>query len=452
MSLCVPEKSCAKSFKDENNHLTSKKVLVKGILWNLIGKFMPMMVAFLSIPFVIKGVGIEKFGILTLIWSVIGYSSLFDLGLGRALTQLVSKKIGENDTQDLPGLIWTGIFLLFCLSLFGSLVLSLNAGFIASKLLKVSSDYLPECINSIYFISLCLPVFFISSACGGVLASYQKFGVINAVNIPLAVLNFIGPLIILPFTKELNYIVASLVLGRIISMVLFFYFCGKIVENFYYLGFKTEYVKKMLKFGGWVTVSSIISPIMVTFDRFFISNILSASVVAYYTTPYEVTTRMLIVPGCIVSVMFPAFSKELTSDPLRAKRMFVKSLKYTILILAVPCTALFFFAKPALSLWINAEFASKSYLIAQTLAVGVLIVGSSYIPYNFIQAMGRSDITAKFHLIELPFYILTLFMLVKTFGITGAAYAWTGRVLLDAILLQTYSTKLFRTFQKKLEA
>jgi O-antigen/teichoic acid export membrane protein len=56
-----------------------------------------MLVAVFCIPILIGGLGKDRFGVLTLAWAVIGYASLFDLGLGRALTQLVAKKLGAGE-------------------------------------------------------------------------------------------------------------------------------------------------------------------------------------------------------------------------------------------------------------------------------------------------------------------------------------------------------------------
>jgi O-antigen/teichoic acid export membrane protein len=57
------------------------------------------------------------------------------------------------------------------------------------------------------------------------------------------------------------------------------------------------------------------------------------------------------------------------------------------------------------------------------------------IPYTLLQALGRPDLTARFHLIELPVYVLVLWSMIRTFGIEGAAIAWLIRVALDALLL-----------------
>jgi len=49
--------------------------------------------------------------------------------------------------------------------------------------------------------------------------------------------------------------------------------------------------------------------------------------------------------------------------------------------------------------------------------------------------MGRPDLTAKLHLIELPVYLTALVVLTKRYGVEGAAIAWSGRCALDMVLL-----------------
>src|SRR5258708_10454016 len=70
--------------------------LARNAVWNLLSLAAPMLVALGAIPVLIRTLGADRFGILTLAWMLIGYCSLFDLGLGRALTKLGSWGFGEE--------------------------------------------------------------------------------------------------------------------------------------------------------------------------------------------------------------------------------------------------------------------------------------------------------------------------------------------------------------------
>src|SRR4029077_5314415 len=104
------------------SHLTSGRLLAHNTVWNLLGQFLPMVVGVVTIPLLIRGIGVARFGVLSLAWIVIGYFSLFDLGIGRALTKLVADKIGTHQDHAIPALVWTSLVLMFLLSVFGGLI------------------------------------------------------------------------------------------------------------------------------------------------------------------------------------------------------------------------------------------------------------------------------------------------------------------------------------------
>lgn len=78
-------------------------------VWNLLGTGLPLLVGLFTIPFLITRIGVEAFGILTLVWALIGYFSLFDFGLGRALTQQVASRLAARQPDQIPALLTSGL-------------------------------------------------------------------------------------------------------------------------------------------------------------------------------------------------------------------------------------------------------------------------------------------------------------------------------------------------------
>jgi len=73
--------------------------------------------------------------------------------------------------------------------------------------------------------------------------------------------------------------------------------------------------------------------------------------------------------------------------------------------------------------------------VLQWLTVGVFINSLAQVAFALIQGTGRPDLTAKLHLIELPFYLVMVWWLIGAYGIEGAAIAWVVRVGVDTIFL-----------------
>jgi O-antigen/teichoic acid export membrane protein len=199
----------------------------------------------------------------------------------------------------------------------------------------------------------------------------------------------------------------------------------------------------LLRFGGWMTVSNIVSPLMVTLDRFLIGATVSMTAVAYYATPYEIATKFWVIPGVVVPVMFPAFSAGFAHDRERTASLYRRCVKYIFLVLFPAVVLTVGLARSGLTLWLGADFAQHSFRVLQWLAVGVLLNGLATIPFALVQGAGRPDLTAKLHLVELPLYLLALWWLISVYGVEGAAMAWTARVGVDGVVLFGMAHRFF---------
>lgn len=184
-----------------------------------------------------------------------------------------------------------------------------------------------------------------------------------------------------------------------------------------------------------MSVSNAVSPLMVYVDRFLIGNLLSIVAVAYYATPYEVATKLLIVPSALVGVLFPAFSTAMASDRSRGAMLYRRAVKYAGIFIFPISFLIIVFSQDMLQVWLGREFAVHSTRVLQILSVGVLANGLAMIPFALIQGTGRADITGKLHMLELPFYMFAVWYLTVHNGITGTAIAWLLRVTVDCILL-----------------
>ena len=426
-----------------SDKLTGWSLLVRNTIFNLIGAGVPLLVAIFAIPLLIDGLGIARFGVLTLAWVVIGYFSLFDLGIGRALTKLVADRLGDSEVQGISSLAWTALILVLLLGIAGSLIVVVLCPWLVEDVLNIPEVLQAETLKSFYLLALSIPVVITTTGLRGILESYQRFDLINAIRIPMGIFIFVCPLLVLPFSNSLYPVVAVLVAGRVVAWLAHLFFCLQVVPELRNgIVFKSNLVKPILSFGSWMTISNIVGPFMVYMDRFAIGAVLSITAVAYYTTPYEVITKIWIIPLSLAGVLFPAFASSLSSDRSRAVVLFGRGVNYTFLAVFPITLLIVMLAHEGLNLWLGEEFARKSAVVLQWLAVGVFINSVARFPFALIQADGRPDITAKLHIFELPLYLVGIYWLINVYGIEGVAIAWTIRLLIDTLLLFLMAQKL----------
>lgn len=414
--------------------------LIKNSIWNVSGYIIPTIVAIPALGFLARVLGTEQFGIFTLAMAIVGYASIFDAGLTRAVVREVS--INRNLEKEKHKIISSATICVFFLSCFGSLLIYIFLPQIVN-LLNVSANIIPEVRESLSILALSIPVFLLNQIWLAILEGEERFGVVN---IQKSISNSLIaglPALFVLYEKDLSSAMWGLLAGRIVSMLLSFVISRKDIIQAG-LAFDRITFKRLISFGGWITVSNIISPLMSYMDRFIVSNILGANSIAFYTVPAEAITRISLIPGALGRAIFPKLSSANNKEDLLRQQLFGYKL------LAVACIPIAiigaFFSESILTLWMGPDYSGTPAMVLRILLLGFLFNAFAQIPFANIQAIGKAKITAMLHLIELVPYLTVLYFLVHHMGIIGVAVAWTARVAVDYIVLYYINMKLTRHY------
>jgi O-antigen/teichoic acid export membrane protein len=416
--------------------VVNNKNFVLNLIYNIIGYVFPFCFGLFSIPVIIKVLGVSAFGFLSVAWVIIGYFSIFDLGLGRALTQAIATRLANDRNSEIYSLVRKALVVMIGLSMIGGCILALLSITIIDLVLKVPADFRDEALRSMWVLGFGIPAVVLFSGFRGILEAFGRFDVSSAGRSVLGIWTFVSPLLLFSVTKDLMWIVIVLVCGRYVVLVAFGFFC---ISEFRTRGLfahrvQTE-LREIMAFGGWMTVSNIVSPIMVYMDRFFVSSISGLSQVAYYATPYDFISRLNFIPEAIFGVVFPAMAKLHAEGSGRAIQLYTLSLKILGFAIFLTSSVLVLVSPLFLRLWLGPEFEAKSQLIFSFLAIGLFVNCMARPSYNLLQAQGLANRTAQLHLLELPVYVVALIVSLNYFGPFGAAVAWLVRASLDFILL-----------------
>jgi O-antigen/teichoic acid export membrane protein len=429
-------------FKYNISALTSTRLLARNSAFNAAGYAVPVLIALISIPIIIREMGTDRFGTLTLIWMVMGYFSLLDLGLCRALTRIIAEYLGKGDDASIPAIIWSALSLMLVMGLAAIPVVILLAPWFVHSVLKIPVELQRETIASLDILACSIPVVICTSGLAGVLESIQQFGKLSVCRLASGIFVYLSPLLVLSFSNSLAWVVGTLAMGRLILLIAHLALCFHSIPTLRRnMSVQLHFLKPMMVFGGWITISNIIDPLMTFLDRFMVGAMISMAAVAYYSTPYEMVTRMWIIPLAISGVVFPAFSSRINQDMRQITRFFDRAILGILVPLFLLILTVVFFAREGLSVWLGAEFAGQSALVLKLLAIGVFLNSVMRIPDILIKAADRPDLVSKYHLSEVFLYVPLLWWLVKTFGVAGAATAWLIRVIGETIYIFAMSRR-----------
>ena len=284
-----------------------------------------------------------------------------------------------------------------------------------------------------------IPPLLLSVAWFSYLEGRQKFGELNVYKTLTGVVIALVPVLAILIRPSFYGAVIGLLVARLFCAVAAYWSCKKYLSGGLVL-FDAPVLRDLLRFGGWVTVSNLISPLMVYTDRFVLSNLLGANKVAYYTAPSDAVARLGIVPGALAKVIFPMMSGGQDIRGGNVRRIYW-GLLLVVALMVVPLALL---AGPVLDLWLGAEYREYSTNILRVLLIGFAFNAIAQIPYARLQAAGYSRATALIHMAEVLPYFALLFVLISQLGLLGAAIAWSIRVTVDYVALEMTAYRLMK--------
>ena len=412
-------------------------MIARNAAWNLIGLGLPLLVAVVCIPPLIVELGAPRFGLLTLVWAVVSYFGLFDLGLGRAVTQQLSAAIGAGREEEARAVTANAMVLLALLGLVAGATLWALTPWGVTLLQDLEDP--AEAGRAARAMAWAMPFVVLTSGLRGALEAKGAFRPINLIRIATGALTFVVPLAVVRLGwNDLGTIAWALALLRAIGCALHAVCVARVLPGALRPGpLDLAVLRRLLGFGGWLTVSNLVGPLMSYLDRFVIGVVLSLSAVAWYVTPQEIVTKLLIVASALTSVLFPKMAElHAARDASDAASRIERQGLLALYLALFPMTLLLGAAAgPVLQAWVGAEFAREGASAMLVFCFGVLLNSLAQVPYAAIQARGRADQTAVLHLLELPLFLAAIFVLSREWGVTGAAFAWTLRVVVDFLAL-----------------
>lgn len=412
--------------------------VAKNTLLNIVGQGAPAFLGLVTVPIMVRGLGVPAFGAYSLAWVVLGYLSLVDLGLGRATTYSVADALARGTDDSIRGLVSSSLRTQAILGVGGSLLLAALVPWLVDHLFQVAPTLQSTVRAGLYFLAASLPVTLLSASLSGVLEAHRRFDILNAIRTPtsLAVLGlpaatvllgggFLGAVLALITARVFGTVALSIAANQLLPPST----AGRHVPP-------TQSIKQLLGFGGWITVSNIVSPLMVYSDRFVIGSQIGLSAVAHYSAPFDVVTRLSLIPSSLVSVLFPEFTRSSAAlNVASPERLILRSTRALLFSLGLLVVVSIPLIPLGLTLWLGADFAAASTWPARLLLLGVLINSIAWVPLAYLQGSGHPHVTARIHLVELPAYLIMLWTLTSAWGITGTALAWLVRVALDTTIL-----------------
>jgi O-antigen/teichoic acid export membrane protein len=427
----------------------SPAIRARHLALSLVSLGAPAVGAFLALPLLVSRLSSEAFGLLTMYWVIIGYANLVELGMGKAVAKQVAENPPDAD-QMARQIIGTAFRAAIVIGLLTGLLIAPVLHVIFGIAIEIPATLASMNSQSIIWIAATVPIMVIASILAGALEARRDFGWLALIRIPTGLALFLVPGLLAVAGFQLPEMVAGIMVVRVLLLLLLTFRVEHIWPRVLRRStYAAPRLRSLLGFGGWLTISAIIGPLLVYLDRFILASAHGLATTALYTTAFETVIRFLVAASAVVAVMFPRFANLRAGDIGEARRIYGEANIY-ILIAVIPVAGAFiFFGDMIFSRWLSSAGLDSGALatIARTaaiLSVGLVLNACAHIPQAFIQARGYPHWTAGLHIAEITAFLIYAPLIVSTYGVEGAAWTWLIRSAISALLLYILAGRLIR--------
>ncbi len=397
--------------------------IFRNTMWNAGGKLFSSLVGLFLTYYIIKKIGIEKYGIYALITAAGGYFSLLDLGVGTSFVKYISEYKALNQNEKINKIIGCGISFYF---LFGVLIFSLFffGGEHIIDFLKLPDNFKKEAFLILMIYGSILSFSGLFSPFQAIIPAIERFDLVSSLSILFSILNLFGSIFFLDRGFGLYGLMLNSLLIVILSGLIYLYISFKLlpylkIRIFY---FDREIFYLIFSYGGKLQITRLSSIIASHLEKIIITRLVGLSYVGFYQIGNSLCEQTRNIPTLIVGALFPVFSRlKAVEKHTELSEIYFRSVKYlafiTVLLLG------FVSASPSLIIkfWLGSNYPESVRIVT--------IMGWGYM-FNTVfgavsgavsQGIGRPDLQMKGAVLNMILNIFLSFFFIYLFGFSGAA-------------------------------
>jgi O-antigen/teichoic acid export membrane protein len=374
----------------------SRKKIIKDTSWNIVDYISTLAIFLITTKILIEQIGTDGYGFYMFFTSLIGTFGLVDLGMGMAVSKYLSEFL-HHQKYDEANQVITIAFMFYSiigLSLF-LIVLFFNSNII--DFLNFDEKFFSIGATVLVLTSIIFIVNMISTIMINTLVALEEWKKISLINIVMKILNAIVLVYILTLEislyEKISYIFYLLLGFALLKGMIYFIYSKK---SFTLLTFRVpskEVKYKMMKF---LKVSSLqygLSLLGGHLDKFIISKFFGLEALGIYSFVVNAFVYLYGFLTNIFKIFLPKLSKLHGDKDLEALKSNFKSLLvYSLLssiVLALGAIAIW---KPFIGVYIDSEFAKKSFNYLLVFALFLVVRSAEPIFAYFFNAIAKPSV------------------------------------------------------------
>ncbi len=426
--------------------------LGSNLIAGLFNSIWSALISLAVVPFYLKYLGIEAYGLIGIFVTIQSLLQLLDMGMASTINREVARCSASGHLRAAGNLLQSLAFVYWFLAAMIAILLLALAPFIAEYWLqskKLSLQTITHALMLMGFVVACRwPI----ALYQGALIGAQRLVVSSGINITMITLGSIGAVAVLANlspTIEAFFIWQAFI-GLVYALVMRFA-AWRIIGKTDHFRFDTEKVKSVWRFTLGMGVIGLTALFFTQMDKVILSRVLLLEEFGQYMLSTMVVSSLYMVIMPVFNVMYPRFSALVATDKTEE---LVNNYRMgtSLLVSAIfPITMfLVVFGYELVHVWTgDSDIALKAAPVIALLAIGSALHGVMHFPYALQLAYGLTGLPLLINILLMFLLVPLIIYFATTYGALGGALAWLvlhtiylllGTCLTHCILLKGLGT------------
>lgn len=391
----------------------------------------------ISTPIILKHIGLENYGLLTVVTSVVGYFSIIDINFTSGSIKYISEFNGVGNRIKLSQTITLGFIIYLVVGFIGFVGIYFFAGKIATQFFNITPANLDVAIQAFHIGSI---GFFISQLQQYLNSLPQS---IHRFDISAKLENFFG--IAAPALSVIAIIlwqvdITTLLIIRVVLSGLHTIALGmqlsKIFPDYKPSLPDRQLTQSIFSFSSYSFLSKIASVTYSHGDKLIIGATLGMAAVTIYSIPATIVNRFLGMTFRLSSVIFPIASELSAKNNFsQLEIIYLQMNRYINYLNSALVAMMLLFSQEILTYWVGSEIAQSGSIIFSLIALSLLIDTLTNIPSLVNDGLGRSKVSGLFAVGRASIGMMSIWVLAQVWGTSGVAL---GHLLASVVLTSAF--------------
>ncbi len=395
----------------------------KNASYNTFGYIFPIALSILAMPYMVRKLTTEVYGIYILCVSIAGMLSFLDMGFGQGIVRFVSKYEAQNDHERINGIIKVTFTVHALMGVVGAAVIYLLSGFLAGRVFKIAPEYAETAAFAFNIAAIGFFINFIAATFSNISKALQRYDIFVKIQNSVFFFQITSAVTLLYMGRGLIEILVAQVFSQTAGLLFFYAFSKRILPTLKVgFGFNKEIFKEIFGFSVYTAMNEVTSSAIYRGDKIIIGALLGTEAVTFYSVSSMLVqmanglihfSSQSLMPG--ISYAQSLLNREML------KGIYKKSVRFALtagLLINVPLILL---GDVFLTLWMGKEFAEKSAYLIPVMSLIFFLKSPALVALWFCNGIGRADMNFMASTTSALLYLLGAALTIPVFGLMGAA-------------------------------